>query len=278
MKPDRREKGSVSIEAAISLVAFTIFMVCVLSMINISRAQMQLQVAVDKAAKELSGYLYLYQVSGLYGLDQGIQSAGDKTRDAFNTATGSLDNIFAGVEKINDQINNVESVQDRESLAAYVGPLVESIQNGATTLSQESETLKRQFEQISDDPLSYVKSLGAILVSEGADELKSYVVGSLMARSLTVKYLGGREEADARLKSWNVLDGVDGLDFSCSTVFNQQETSANGAEDVNILLLYRMKLTPLLGSSFQQTFAVSASTRAWLGGDTQIDRMKSPNP
>ena len=52
-------------------------MVSVLLFINISRTQMRLQTAADKAAKEIAGYLYLYKVTGLYDVDQKIQKSGD---------------------------------------------------------------------------------------------------------------------------------------------------------------------------------------------------------
>ncbi len=274
----KRELGSASIEATISLVFFTFFMVSVLLFVNVSRAQMHLQTAADKAVKEITGYLYLYKLTGLYDLDLNIQKAGDKANKSINSALQSFDKVATGIEEVTSKINQTVNARDSKQLIENVKAAAKSGKEAGQTIRQESSTLKALFNEIRDDPIAYVKSLGALAASYGLNEAKNFLIGSLLARSLTLKYMGGEEAADALLRHYHVEDGAEGLDFTVSTVFDKNGISANPAEDVNIVIVYRMSVAPLMGDAFRQTFAVTASARGWLGGDTLIDRLKSPNP
>ena len=278
MRNERSQKGSISIEASISLVAFTFFIVCVLLLINVSRVQMRLQTAADKAVREVTGYLYLYKVSGLYDVDISIQQSGNRSAGAINTAIQSFDQIADGVEKVADKIGGVTSAGDMKGRYQALSDTIKQGRETGNVLQEQYGTLSGLISSVSDNPIAYLRSLGAMAVSTGWNKAKSYIIGSLLAKNLTLKYLGGAEAADKMLKSYRVEKGVEGLDFSCSCIFDQNSDSANPLEDVNIVILYKMNVAPLMGKLFTQLFCVTASARGWLGGDTLIDRLANPNP
>ncbi len=284
MKENCSQRGSISIEATISLVIFTFFMISVLLFINISRTQMRIQAAADKAVKEITGYLYLYKITGLYDLDMSIQNGKKPAKKAMGEAFGSFDKIALGVETVMDQVDS-SGLARGEVDFSDPGGTYEKVKDLAETAKTQGQTIKDQygaltslFKEVSDNPILYLKSMGAIAANYAGSRLKTFVIGSIMARDLTLKYMGGRDQADALLRKWNVENGADGLDFSCSSIFDSEGDSANPAEDVNIVILYRMSVAPLLGRTFQQTFCITASARGWLGGDTSIDRLSPVNP
>ncbi len=68
MKRMKRERGSLTVEASISLTFFTLVMICIIMFINVGRAQMKLQLAANKSAQQISQYMYLVKITGLYNV------------------------------------------------------------------------------------------------------------------------------------------------------------------------------------------------------------------
>lgn len=65
MRKMREQKGYITIEATIVLSIYIFAFMMIFSLIHICRAQMKISVAINKAAKEISEYSYLYGASGL---------------------------------------------------------------------------------------------------------------------------------------------------------------------------------------------------------------------
>lgn len=265
----KEEKASITVEASISMVFFTFVMIMILWFINIARAQAIVQNAVDKATMEISEYMYLYQVTGLYQLDMSMQQEGEAGKQQSAEILGKADETIAGVESIFSMISGSANTIKSEGIEIEkLQETYNSIHSGAKSTKQKFDELKATFSGIKDDPVTYMKSMAALGISFGMDTAKSYLIGSIMASGFSRKYIAAgidgksnESAADKKLKSLGVVDGMEGLDFSHSSIFDKKAPG-----DINIVVVYKMKVIPLLGD-WEVTFAQSASTRGWIGGD-----------
>ena len=271
----RSQAGSMTIEATISVLAFVFVMVTLLTIINVSRARTAVQAAVNKSALEISQYMYLYKISGLYDLDMTLQEEGDAGLGQVDSSAKKLENMTAGMGALFQGVaSSGKNVQSSFSSGDFTGALNElksAAADGQATaedIAANYSALAEEIKGIAEDPLQFVKSLGALGVSAGMGELKSFLIGSLLAKAMMCKHLETETlTADQRLLSLGVVDGEAGLDLSRSSIFSIYSGSANPGEDINIVAVYKLKLFPLLKADFTVTYAQSASVRAWLGGD-----------
>ncbi len=270
----RREKGSVTIEATISVLAFLFVMLALLYLINFGRAQLMIQSALNKTALQISQYMYLYRVSGLYDVDMSIQDAAKEGEDR-------VDSVAVSGEKA------AKNVQDiTQSLSALGGGVVSGGKNGAAgldfsavkdtaldvkdsalELKDNAQAVISEFKEIKGDPITFLKQLAAMGADLLTDTAKNYLLGSLLAESMFLSNLEAEgRSADARLRNLGVVDGADGLDFSRSRILTQDANSANPQEDINLVVTYQVELIPILKLGSRLSYAQSASVRAWLGG------------
>ena len=56
---DRKENGSITVEAALFIPMFLFTFMCIFSLISCVRAQVLIQYSVDQAAKEVAEYSYI---------------------------------------------------------------------------------------------------------------------------------------------------------------------------------------------------------------------------
>ena len=275
------ERGSVTIEASISMICFTFLMISILLFINVGRAQMAIQTAINKSAQEISQYMYLYKVSGLYDLDVSIQASGEDASEKMSSAMTSLDSIVAGYEVVVGDIANggaVEGEISASNLDGYVAQVKTIVSDGQAAtenLKTQSGEIKKIIGEVKDNPTAFLKSLAALGVSKVMDEAKSFLVGSILGAALTEKYLDeSHVDADTRLRTMNVVDGLDGLDFSHSSIFSRTAGSAGKERDINLVVVYKVRVFTLFSKEFSIPFAQSASVQAWLGGDAEISVLK----
>lgn len=255
-----REAGSITVEASIALIFFTFVMICLLFFINVGRAQMRLQLAANNAAREIAQYMYLMKITGIYQAEQDIAGSSHGAVDAINNGESAFNKALDGVKAIADKaggtdFSNPQAIQD----------LINNSQGDAESIKEAYGSLKSTLKGVADNPVGFLKSMAALVTTVATNKANNYLFGQLLGGALVEKNLG-KDDADALLKSMNVVDGVDGLDLSQCTIF-QQSKSANPAEDVNIVIVYEVRVFPLLNVNFKAKYAVSASARAWLGGD-----------
>ncbi|BBF41452.1 hypothetical protein lbkm_0126 [Lachnospiraceae bacterium KM106-2] len=280
-KMERKEnRGSITIEASISLVFFIFAMVAILSVINICRVQSAIGNAMNLSAEEISQYCYLYQVCGIDTLDKGLAQNGEPAANAIGEGANSVDNILTNVENIYKLIGTEKSNLGNVTVDTLKSPteameqydnLKNAISDGEQSASEISSSVKSlwsQIKEIKKDPFAFVKSMVSLVASKGFTLAKSYIVGSLMGKKFVSLHLGdctsesgdSYAKADAYLKQLGVVDGMDGLNFNLSNMMN------NNSSDINLVVVYKVEVLPGI-FSWKATLAQSASTRAWLDGD-----------
>lgn len=280
---NKRNKGSVTLEASMSMILFMFVMVTLLMFINISRTQAIIQNALNKSAMEIAEYTYLYYSTGIYELDQELQNTvGGKAKEAekkLSNMAKSVDGMADGIEKAFSAIAGIGDDGEKLTVEGLKSSMDAALKN-AGSATEKFDALKGQLGDIAENPMSFVKGLAAMGISYGMDAGKAFVVGSLLSRSICTKYLGAyteknkggkrigkysEEYADKMLKRRGVVDGLSGLDFSNSSIFYKGHPT-----DINIVVIYEVKVMPLLGN-FKVKFAQSASCSGWLGGDETAD-------
>ena len=259
-KQSKWEEGSITVEASISLIFFSLAMICLLFFINVGRAQLRLQIAANNAAREISQYMYIMKVTGLYSVKSGIAEAG----------AGGAATVAKGEENFSTALEGINAIANKIGSTDYSNPqdvldAIDQVKGDAGAVKESLSGLKDTISGVADNPVGFLKSMGALLTTVALDKANNWIFGDIIGGALVKKNLGG-SEADALLKSMNVDKGLDGLDLSHCVIL-QNANSANKSEDVNIVIIYEVQVFPLLTKNFTVKYAVSASSHAWLGGD-----------
>lgn len=276
------QRGSITIEASISLTFFLFAMICILFAIRTSRVQTAIQYSLDMAAQDISQYTYLYYASGVYDLEQEIKTAGESASETMNKGVEHLDQMAVGVETAlstvkdggktltqlgdEDYSANLESLKTKWSTLKQDGAVV---QEQAGKIKDAVKAMKDDASAIKESPVAFAKSLAAFATGEGMDMLKGPLLGMLYGRAMCEKYIGNGADADQWLKRMNVVDGMEGLNFAWSSVLD------GTSQDVNLVVTYKVKVFPGVLDGIEATFAQSASTRAWMGGDERVKKTVS---
>ena len=269
----KKNKGSITVEASLSLVLFVFVMISIISLINICRVQTKVGNALHLAALDLSHYSYLYEAAGLYDLDVTIQQSGQSAGDTLVEKASSADALLVNAENVFSLI---------ESSGVAVGDLAEGnsdLEETANTLQgnyqagqDNFDSAKANFGKIVDEakdiagnPVGFLKILLQYGIGSGYNQVKNLVAGA-MAKGIMISHIEAEEvveDADVYLRSLGVVDGLDGMHFTASNIYTGDEYS-----DINLVVMYKVKLFPLLGDA-SIPFSQSASTRAWLMGDAK---------
>lgn len=181
IKSKECSRGSITVEASISMVIFTFAIVSMLSIINICRLQSHIGNALNRTALEISQYSYFYYASGLYSAESSVK--------------GSVpgDGLYP------------EKVLDTKDLVRYAASLLSFGSNDNALSGSLSGSAQ--------------KLLGAG-ISQGMEAVESALIAAPITKLMFQDNLGcSGEEADTFLRSMGIPDGLNGLDFSLSSFF-----------------------------------------------------------
>ncbi len=265
--------GSATIEAVIGFTAFLFAIFTILGFVNFCRAQMLVSSAVDTAAKEMSQYAYFYEMSGLQKFEGRLDNNASVGKNNINEIIGTVDNLYS---RINGAVE--QTIQDKTNvsnmLAAGDADLqtfenaITGIENSAEGVMQGITGVGNALKDIGNDPLLYMRSLVALIGSEGMEAAKRAVAVPL-ARSFVSKHFGeNTEAANIKLESLGIEGGLDSMNFNLSNIF-----SDNKHQDIEITVIYKVKLFQVFDwVILEANVSKVASCRAWLGGDDVITK------
>ncbi len=260
----KASRGSLTIEATVTLPLFIIVILAVLNFMNYCRIQAMMSSAVDTVAKEFSQYCYLYEMTGLRRLENKMTEAGKSSEGTLNTVIGSMDAMFGAFENgktsasaVTDSIKagDVQGVMDN----------LQGFEGTATEIAAQYDIISGEAAAIAADPGAFMKSFAALAGSKVTNYAKSQLIAAPLAKALVVKHFGDNAaQASAKLESLGVVDGLDGLNFRLSTLF-----SPTSPDDVEIVCFYKIKVINPFAENGEDEMVLSkvARTRGWLGGD-----------
>lgn len=267
---NKNSRGSITVEASLSMILFVFFMVCIISLINISRVQTKVGNALHLAAIDISNMSYLYYLVGLYDLDTTISNSGE---DAGTAITGHLAKADTVIKDTETFLSVIATGKD-EVLGAEgnISDIVETLKSTSGDAEKQVQAIKASsasliddFKGIADNPIGFVKILAQYGIGKASGTAKNLIAG-LFAQSLMEDHIeagGTITDANQYLVSLGVKDGLGGMSFLASEIFGGDDNT-----DINLVVVYRVNIFPLLGD-YTIPVAQSASTRAWLYGDTE---------
>lgn len=244
----KKERGAVVIEATISLTVFIFMMFTILMMVDICYVQAKIGTSLNSAAKEISQYAYLYYKANL-----------DKAQaEAAGDAASSKDTIEKTLSGVNEFINSMSEAGSSASSGDFNG-MMDSINSGTQSVNSIITMYGKELE----DPKTFIMGMARLVVSEGAEMAKNELFGKLLGRSLMKKNLvvSSGDNADNFLKRFNVVGGLDGLDFQYTSLMAYGETDV-----IRLVVTYEVKVIQFLNIDFKFKFTQSAKTHAWGNG------------
>lgn len=242
---NKREKGSFTIEAILSLSIFMFAFVTIVSLATIARVESTMQYAIDQTAKEISQYYYIASRLGIANTDSsGIQEIDDV-----------IQSIYDFSDKTSTAVSNYSS-----ATAENLGNVLDTyknIENDIDEITAAAENVYNSFGPILDDPKGVISSLCTMMVKEVGNELVTKIIAQPLCRALVPKYITSNGDVDALLEKMGVVDGLDGLDFRLSSFLTDQRS-------INVVVVYQIKVNGF--GVFDDTLLIkqTASTAAWI--------------
>lgn len=275
-KEMNNQRGSATIEAVIGFTAFLFAIFTILGLVNFCRAQMLVSSAVDTAAKEMSQYAYFYQMSGLQKFEGKLDDNASVGKNNINEIIGTVDTLYSSINGAVDQ--TIQEKTNVENMLAAGDADLQTFENAITGIENSAEGVMQgitgvgnALKDVGNDPLLYMRSLVALIGSEGMEAAKRAVAVPL-ARSFVSKHFGeDTDAANAKLESLGIEGGLDSMNFNLSNVFSDDKH-----QDIEITVIYKVKLFQVFDwVVLEANVSKVASCRAWLGGDDVITKAVS---
>lgn len=232
----KNEKGSLTVEACISLTIFLMVFVTILYIMRIVFAYGIMQHALNQSAKEFSTYSYYYAVSGLADINGQIQSSTAGGVASFNENVSNIVNVYDSFNTLGGNIKEVGADVSTGDLSGAMS----SIQSASGDYSDFKNSLGEAagtIKSIANDPVAAIKSVGSVFLNGGNEAAKTFLCGEI-SRSLMAKYISneGYDTANTRLKNLRIVGGLDGIDFSASKFW-----TSGSQNEIELVICYTIK-------------------------------------
>lgn len=250
----------ITVEAVLCLIPFMLMIMGIISLVNVFIVHNKIQYALYGAGSELSSYTYLYEVLGLHSADLKLNEDIDSNTEPVDTAITQITDFMEALSKLEEDVDAVGTA-DGDVLAETIKGIYE---DGNTVYNSTKDILEtgRRFAK---EPKSLIRGI-VYLGIEKADDAAKNLLLRIMVSGLVEKYLAGENgglSADEYLKGYDVKGGMEGLDFSGSTLFE------DAGKMINIVVEYDVEL--YFFGLFMKDNSVHVVQRveipAWLNGD-----------
>lgn len=248
-----REKGAIVVEATISLSAFMFAIFTILSIVNCCFVQARISVALNTAAKEISQYSYLYYALGVNNLESEFNKG---TEDSKQLATDTIDGLGVFMSSLSGA-----------SASAQSGDFDKMINEINTGKNTAQSVAKKYSNAINDDPKGFILGMGKMATNELKEEGK-VMLAQMLAKAFMEKNLKSdkNDDADSYLKSYGVVDGMDGLDFNYTTFL-----AYGNSNEIQLVVTYDIQVIKLLNFDYKFTIRQCSKTTAWGNGISKIN-------
>lgn len=269
LKQMRRESGSVTVEATISLTAFMFAIITILTIVNICIVQARIANAINTTANEISQFSYLYALTGFPESESKLARAGKEDTAGVDSILTDINTVFNEVENLG--ASGATSSDDIPDIAGAWNQAVGS----AEAIEAAGSSLESTFMEIASNPKQLIFGIAKLAASESLEAIKSAVAAPLfkaMSSRHLVNTQGG--SPDDYLKNLGVVPAangsyMDGLDFSNSSLFPY------GSGLIVINVSYDVKVIALLPIDFSFHFSQTAITHGWLAGDVSVENLSN---
>lgn len=237
----RRNKGSVSVEAALFLSLFLMAFLTLINFARMTRAEVVIQHALNGSAMQISQYGYLLSKTGIIDSMGSAADKADRTKNKIRQVVGT----------VSDLAGAVENVRQDGITQASVDQLISSIGNaeGAVGIA----------EGYFQNPKGILTGLAAIVSSGVLDKASQFIISRIAKEQVNEYLLQYTDDPDSYLEGMGVVGGLDGLDFKKTEL-----VVAGGAKDLQITVTFTYKNNMFKDLDFgEKTMILNASTRLW---------------
>jgi len=257
----KNNKGSLTVEAALVLPLFICVILSFALFIKIVYTQSIIQHAINETANELATYSYLYSVSGAQKLHD---EKNDYLDEKSSTAKEDINSVVDGIGTLSNAKEVIENKDkdtknmDFEKLSSDIDEIKDLSKEGIAN----AKNIKEKLENAIKDPKEQIISFASLLAEGAFEDLKGALAAPVI-KLMCKKHIANEEiDADRRLKSLGIVNGLSGLDFSETKILYDKE---------NIDIIVRYKVESGLPINFLPNlyFIQRANVRAWLDGDSQ---------
>ncbi len=241
--------GAMTVEAALVLPVLLCAFFTVVFFIKAVYTYELIGHALNETASEMATAGYVYHISGIRDIHDTVRNGiGDKS-DVFKNQVNS---VFDAYNSLKSMENSVK--QGFDGLADSAGLIANA--------EEKFQNIINQAESIVSDPLEEIKSIACYIAGGVFDDAKTQLF-TPVTKLYMKKYLVTESiaDADVRLRSLNIVDGFEGLDFSESSFLS------DSGEYIDIVVRYRMNLPLPLKFAPDLEFVQRARVKAWMGGD-----------
>ena len=254
------EQGMMTVEAILCLVPFMIVIFGIISFINIFAVHNKIQYALYQMGNELSCYTYFYEALGIRAADLGLKKDID-------IQTEQLDGT---IEELSAFMGQISEFEDSLTSAANGNSDISLVINNGQNLYEGGSQLVGSARELLSDPQALLRGFVYLGIERAEQAGKTFLLGlisnGLMEVYLDESYLSFQPmTADEYLRFMGVRDGMDGLDFSESELFSDEEYRM-----IDIVVEYDIEIFILkLFLKDDATIHVvqRCVTPAWLDGD-----------
>jgi len=246
-----REKGSLTVEAALTLPIFIFVIISIAFLIKIAYVQEVIQHAIGETATEISTYSYILSVTGIKDLDSTINAGVEKKAALFNN---HLDDIVTATKSLSSMGKEVQEEYENFDID------FSNMEDRAKTLQENIDKILETGEEIFSDPVeeaySFIYSIGGLAYND----TKSLLLQSF-TKLLVRKYISPEKPSNVnrKLEMLNIDGGLKGLDFSQSKFFQDEE-------DIDIIVRYQLNLALPINVLPDLYIIQRATVKAWLDG------------
>ncbi len=265
-KRDKKECGMITVETVLSLFPFMLLILGLISFINIFMVHNKIQYAMFQTGSELAAYTYLYHAFG-------VRDADLELRDDIQNETTELRQTIDDTTAFLDQFDSLEGSVSSLGSGGWgeIDTELETImQQGEDTVDAAKKAIDSGVTLVSD-PQDLMRNLVYFGIGKAENELKSLLI-SQVASGMIPNYLESTfsptnpQTADEYLEHMGVVGGVDGLDFSKSEIFSDENCSM-----IDIVVEYKLEIFwfKLFLEDPTITVVQRCAVPAWLDGDRE---------
>ena len=257
------ESGMMVVEAVLSFTVFVVTVAAIVYLITIFMLHNRIQFAINSAAHELASYSYIYQVLGIRGAGQQVESDGaayvgaiDNTASQLVDTLNKIENLRGSAAGVQQSVNTLSPSEIQASLQVFG-------QDVSDTWASVGESAS-QITALAKNPGDLLVGMIYMAADVAATEAKR-AFATFAAKGMTEKYLAvGEASADAYLRQMGVKEGYGGLDFSGSTMFCDADRRM-----IDIVVEYDIDLTflQLIVPDARLHMVQRVSVAGWLDGD-----------
>lgn len=225
-KKNNSENGMITVEAVLSMVPFILVIAGIISFINIFMIHNKIQYAMYQISSELSAYTYVYEALGIRDADKAVQEDADRETTELDKTIDTTTTFLNQLSVVSD---SADATWDDVSAGNW-----ETVEEDFEKLLDDAEKSKDDFKNafdaakdLVDDPMDLLRNVTFFAIEKGKDLAKNLLFAA-MASNMMPKYLektvgGNTMDANAYLLAAGVYNGLEGLDFSNSELFCDDE-------------------------------------------------------